>query len=217
MYIWMKRVSREVTITEGIVSDMDILKGRKSDASRERDEKRMTDSQLLELYRTDPERAAAVTADAYYGYVFTIAAGKLSGFPREDAEEVADDVLLRFWREYERVDLTRGSVKAYICLLAQSMALNRRRELTKNAQDLPLDEAISSAAEDSIEQRIRSSELLRRVSELPEIDRKAVLMRYFYGLPHRDIAERLGLSDAAVRKKIERALKKLGADKEGLL
>ena len=45
-------------------------------------------------------------------------------------------------------------------------------------------------------------------------DRKAVLMRYFYGMPHRDIARRLGIKEAAARKKIERALKKLGAGKE---
>lgn len=178
----------------------------------------MTDSELLELYETDPQSAAAYTAETYNAYIYAIVSNKLYGFPREDAEEVADDVLVRFWRDYKRVDLERGSVKAYICLLAQSLALNRRRELSRSASVLPLDEAVNSQADDSIESRMRGKELLSRLSTLPDDDRKAVLMRYFYGMPHREIAARLGIKEAAARKKIERALKKLGADiKEGSL
>ena len=194
-------------------SRADVSDGRK----RTEGDKKMTDSELLALYRTDPQRAAKITSDMYYAYALTVAANKLNGFPREDAEEVADDVLVRFWRDHERVDLSRGSVKAYICLLAQSLALNRRRELARSASDLPLDEAVNTQAEDSAEQKQRSRELLECLKKLPDSDRKAVMMRYFYGMPHREIAQRMGMSEAAVRKKIERALKKLGANKEGLL
>ncbi len=177
----------------------------------------MTDSELLALYDDDPQKAVLVTSQTYYAYIFTIAADKLRGFPREDAEEVADDVLVRFWRDHDKVDLSRGSVKAYICLLAQSLALNRREQLTRGLGDLPLEDAAASAADDGLERRLLRKELLRRVSQLPDADRRAVMLRYFYGLPHREISERLGISEAAVRKKIERALKKLGSDKEGLL
>ena len=111
----------------------------------------------------------------------------------------------------------RGSVKAYICVLAKSLALNKREQLSHRAADLPLDEAADVADNDTPERKLGRRELLYKVSQLNDTDRKAVVMRYFYGMPHAEIAALLGIGEAAVRKRIGRALKKIGEEMEGLL
>jgi RNA polymerase sigma factor (sigma-70 family) len=47
--------------------------------------------------------------------------------------------------------------------------------------------------------------------ELAESDREAILMRYFEKRQLREIGERLGLSEEAARKRVDRALEKLRA------
>lgn len=177
----------------------------------------MSDAELLELYTTDSERAVGITAEKYSAYVYAIVRDKLAGYPDEDIEETVDDVFIRFWQDSGRVDLRRGSIKAYICLLAKSLAKNRRGQLSRRENELPLDDTPELADEDTPERRLARRELLHRVSKLSDDDRKAVVMRYFYGMPHAEIASRLGMSEQLVRKRISRALKKLGKEMEGWL
>ena len=177
----------------------------------------MSDAELLRLYAIDQKRAVQITAEQYSAYVYAIVRDKLAGYSEEDVEETVSDVFIRFWRDSAKVDLRRGSVKAYICVLAKSLALNRREQLSHRTADLPLDEAADVADNDTPEHGLARRELLNRVSRLNDTDRKAVVMRYFYGMPHAEIAARLGIGEAAVRKRIGRALKKLGEEMEGLL
>ena len=177
----------------------------------------MSDAELLKLYATDTKRAVGITAQQYSAYVYAIIRDKLSGYSEEDIEETVNDVFIRFWRDSGKVDLKRGSVKAYICVLAKSLALNRRKQLSHRSDELPLDEAADNADNDTPERKLVRRELLYRVSRLSGTDRKAVVMRYFYAMPHAEIAAQLGISEAAVRKRIGRALKKLGEQMEGWL
>ncbi|MBR1765286.1 MAG: sigma-70 family RNA polymerase sigma factor [Ruminococcus sp.] len=171
----------------------------------------MTDSELLGLYKTDVSRAVRLTAEIYHSYVQKIVSGRLAGAPREDIEEAVNDVFIRFWQDVDRVDLARGSIKAYISVLAQSIAVNRYRQLARH-EALPLDEA---AAEAPQEQLIEREALIAALKALDLIDRRIVLMRHYYLMPHADIAKALGMKEPAVRKRLERALKKLRT--EGLL
>ena len=172
----------------------------------------MTDSELLRLYKTDPERAVRLTAEIYHGYVLKIVSGRLVGASREDIEETVCDVFIRFWQDAERIDLERGSVKAYISVLAQSIALNRYHSLARH-ESLPLDE--DTASEAPQEQVIEREALISALRALDPTDRKIVLMRHYYLMPHAEIAAALGMKEPAIRKRLERALKMLRT--EGLL
>ena len=51
--------------------------------------------------------------------------------------------------------------------------------------------------------------MLAAIQTLPTENQEAIRMRYFEGLPTKDIAERLGKSDVAVRVMLTRAIQKL--------
>ena len=154
----------------------------------------MTDSELLKLYKTNEQRAVRLTVEIYYAYVLKIVSGRLSDASPEDIEETVSDVFIRFWQDADKIDLSRGSIKAYISVLAQSIAANRYRQLARS-RVLPLDEDIVP-------------------SEAPH-SRSIVMMRYYYSMSHAEIAKVIGLKEPAVRKRLERALKKLRKETEG--
>ena len=55
----------------------------------------------------------------------------------------------------------------------------------------------------------REEKLLAALSELPEMQREALRMRYVESLPTKQIAEKLGKTDGALRVMLTRSLKKL--------
>ena len=71
--------------------------------------------------------------------------------------------------------------------------------------ELRTQENVSETAE--INERNRT--LLRLVEELGEPDSTIILMRFYYKRSSAEIAKKLGLKSSTVRKRIERALKKL--------
>ena len=57
--------------------------------------------------------------------------------------------------------------------------------------------------------RERAAKLMATIEALPEEQQKLIRWRHFENLPHRVIAERLGISEAAVRQRWKSALEKL--------
>lgn len=73
------------------------------------------------------------------------------------------------------------------------------------AYDLPTDDP---TPEEQVSDRQQLHLLALAVAELPERGRRAFLMRAVDGLSHREIGDRLGVTDEAVQKSIAKSLKK---------
>ncbi|MBR1749435.1 MAG: sigma-70 family RNA polymerase sigma factor [Ruminococcus sp.] len=171
----------------------------------------MTDEKLISLYRTDTRRAVRLTAEIYYGYVYKIVSGRLAGAAKEDVEETVSDVFIRLWQDIDRIDLKKGSIKAYISVIAQSIAKNRCLKLSRQ-QAMPLEED-TVADSDDMQMRITDREaLINALKALDPTDRKIVILRFYYLCPHAEIAKAVGLKETAVRKRLERTLKKLRSE-----
>lgn len=175
----------------------------------------MTDIELLGLYKTDEQRAVRLTAEIYHAYVLKIVSGRLADASPEDIEETVSDVFIRFWQDADKIDLSRGSIKAYISVLAQSIAANKYRSLRRD-RSLPLDGETASSEE--LHSRLTERQaLIEALKALGDTDRRIVIMRYYYSMSHSEIAKTLGMKEPAVRKRLERALKKLRTETEGSL
>lgn len=93
-------------------------------------------------------------------------------------------------------------------MTAQRHCIDLFRKVTGRAQAVPLDEI----AELSNEQEIyaeNSTELMNAIRSLGEPDTQIFLRRYFFGQRNKDIAKDLGMTAAAVNKRISRGLVKL--------
>jgi RNA polymerase sigma-70 factor (ECF subfamily) len=139
-----------------------------------------------------------------------------------DAEDVVQDVFLRFWQSPDRFDAARGPLGAFLRLMARSRALDvwradhaamrakDRLELGAARDEVRLDERPGDAAE-LHEQRRTVQEALRR---LPPEQREAVVLSYWGGLSGRELAERSGLAFGTARSRIRLGVEKLRGDAE---
>lgn len=128
----------------------------------------------------------------------------LRGLPREDAEECANDVMLRLLSRREDYDPDRGSLETYVRVMARSEALSRRRKTPPNL--LPLDETlyITGGPEEYIGDIVEAV-----ISQLEERERMIFTLRFLYGMDGRETALRLGMSRAALDVAVLRLRRKL--------
>ena len=137
-----------------------------------------------------------------------------------DADEVTLDVYFQVWRTASRYDARRGSVAAWLSMMARSRAIDRLRSAGSPALPPPLSDedaafANLAASDPDPEQanlanaeraRIRSA--LRALS--PE-QRQAIRLAFFRGLTHRELAAHLGEPLGTVKTRIRCALQRLRA------
>jgi len=138
---------------------------------------------------------------------------------REDAEEVAQDTLLKVFESFDKLQ-DPEKVKPWVFRIAKNYCLmKRRRSVFAPERELSLDELLPDAAgagrpmqvaddaELPDEQVLRSelsAELKRALRELPETYRSVVLLRDVEGLSTAEAAEVLDLSLDTLKQRLHR-------------
>jgi RNA polymerase sigma-70 factor, ECF subfamily len=147
--------------------------------------------------------------EAVYNYVrFQVA-------EPDAAEDIVADTFLRAVRAVSRFDESRGAARAWLLAIARNLVHDHRRRV-RVRQYIPLG-TMGDLVEDapSPEERLLRKEevgrLLDALAGLGDDDREIVSLRYGSGLDGRDVAEMLGISEANVRTRLWRALKRLKA------
>ena len=151
-----------------------------------------------ELYRG---HAREVTRFAFY----------LAGDAAE-AEDIASETFVRAWAA--EAPARARSLRAYLFAIARN--LHRRRHALAQ-RERPLDEAAEREGGDLEAELAGRSELggvLALLQALPEIDRAALLMRAFHGLPYEEIAAALEISPSNAKVKVHRARARLARMRE---
>jgi RNA polymerase sigma-70 factor (ECF subfamily) len=128
-----------------------------------------------------------------------------------DAEDVAQEVFVRFYREMRARRLVENP-KAWLFRAAHNLAIDRLRVLR---HDRPYDRVESEAVADNSQEaeqallaRERHTRVLRSLEELSPQERRCMELRT-EGLRYREIAEVLGVRVSTVETNLSRAVKKL--------
>lgn len=151
------------------------------------------DSRIIDLLITSPSQGIAEAVKEYGGAVKTICHTILSGFSEQDAEEAAADSFAALWKNIGQYDPKRNtSLKHYLYGIARNTALNKRRTLSRRKEDppdeqLPDDQNVELWFEHYSDQQI----VRQTVNEMKPPDRDIFILRYFYGMPVKQIAQRL--------------------------
>ena len=157
----------------------------------------------LPLIRRIAAGEEAAVAELYdrYGRVLYAVVYRVVG-ERADAEEVVMEAFAQVWREAPKFTPDRGSVAAWLTMIARSRALDlvrsrqRRERLTTEAarDDADRAPAMSQRRPDP-SHAVEHGERQRRVAEalatLSPPQRDAIELAYFEGLSQSEIAERL--------------------------
>ncbi|SNQ47787.1 RNA polymerase, sigma-24 subunit, ECF subfamily [Frankia canadensis] len=130
------------------------------------------------------------------------------------AADVTQEVFVQFWRSPLVYDPGRGSLRAWLALLAHRRAVDwvraeqRRRglplaiaERASDVEAVPVDEVVVDA--ETVE-RVR-----RGVRGLPSALRVAVELAFYQGLTYRQVAAELGIPEGTAKSRLRLALQRL--------
>lgn len=136
--------------------------------------------------------------------------------PQADAEEIVQDVFVRIWKSAVRFDEERGSFVAWLMTIARNRVLDElRREGTARRSLEKIEDVLLHSADPSVDldetvwSKQRRRAMLEALRELPEEQRRAVVLAYFGGLTRASIARELGWPLGTVKKRIQLGLQKL--------
>ena len=127
------------------------------------------------------------------------------------AEDVAQDTMLAALSTPPLAGSDVRSLRAWLARVATNLAHLSLRHSTRRTQRearAARPERVCSAAE-AVERASQLQHVVETLLALEEPYRSAVLLRFFEGLSHAQIAERVGASPAAVRKRLSRGLERL--------
>ena len=138
---------------------------------------------------------------------------------RHDAEEVAQDTLLRAYRalvEYPPERVRELKQKAWLHRIAVNVVRNRVRGLRPRLVELNGSEPDRSAGpEEDVIRRAEVDALAARVACLPARYREAVVLRHVQELSYAEVAETLGQPVGTVKANVHRGLKMLRGENHG--
>jgi RNA polymerase sigma-70 factor (ECF subfamily) len=169
------------------------------------------DAELLQAIAERDEHALALLYDRYRLILFGLTMRILNSRP--EAEDVLQEVLLQVWRRASDFDPLRGKPFTWLVMLARSRAIDRLRQLgvrdrlTESvAREAP--EEASDASVDTLHSEQR--EIVKRaLAELPEEQRRVLLLAYFEGLTQAEIAALLATPLGTVKTRMRAGMKKL--------
>ncbi len=171
----------------------------------------LTDEALVARMAEEDQEALSALYDRHRSVVFSLILRILRD--RAEAEEVLTDVFFQAWRGARGFDPLRGSVIAWLVMLARSRALDRLRREGRRAAGLTAIEEQAhatpppaSAAGEAAEQQLRRSRIQTALGQLSAQQRGALELAYFGGMSHSEIADKLGEPLGTIKTRIRQGL-----------
>ena len=129
---------------------------------------------------------------------------------RSEAEDVAQDVFLKFWRQPFLFDADKARFGTWI----YRVTVNRALDITRKVRPEPLEAGMdvpdhAASAVEMIARRQRVEALAREVALLPERQRAALALSYQAELPDVEAAASMGVSVKAYESLLVRARRAL--------
>jgi len=132
--------------------------------------------------------------------------------PRDEAEDVRQQVFLEVWRSRARFDPDRR-LEPWVLAIAKRRAIDhlRRRSRTPSQPVAVLPLPAPDGARHFTETHAEAAELRDALAVLPFEQREALELAYFHDMTQPQIAEQLGVPLGTVKARSFRALRKLAA------
>ena len=171
------------------------------------------DALLMERIRAGDDQALAAVYDQHAGAVYGLA--RRVAQDEQLACDVTQEVFTYLWEMPHRVDLSRGSLRTYLTLLAHRRAVDevrrrrtRSRAETAPAQPEPEDEP-GTGAIDRATATWRTRPVTVLLGMLPAEQRAAVQLAYYDGLTYVQVAKALGIPEETAKSQLRTALASL--------
>lgn len=174
----------------------------------------VADDQLLQRYARGEAGAARMLADRHLPRLLSYAARMLGG-DRAEAEDVAQEAMLRLWRIAPEWRPGEAAVSTWLYRVSANLCTDRlRRRTRRRAVDLDSAPEVSDGMPSAEARMIagdRMAALQAAVDTLPDRQRQAVVLRHMEGLTNPEIAMVMEIGVEAVESLTARGKRALAA------
>lgn len=173
----------------------------------------MTDKELLNLLRSDPDTGIKQLIHRYSGFVYAVAKGSMESVcDSSEIEDCVADVFIRFNSSLPSFR-AEASIKTYLGVIARNTAANYllKHRLPTSSMDAEdhIDIPDPSNLEDSIINMTLKAPVIEAVKALGHPDADIIFRKYYLGHSSKIIAADLNMTVANVDSRTSRALSKL--------
>jgi RNA polymerase sigma-70 factor (ECF subfamily) len=165
------------------------------------------DMRVVARVRAGDQQALSELYDRYSKLVYSVALRILQDTGA--AEDLLQDVFLQLWRKPDAFDSSRGSLAAWLAVIARHRSIDRLRQ---RRPETDIEDCVITSATDLGDETQRSLmiEKVRVVmNELAPDQRTAMEMAFFEGLTHTEIAEKTGEPLGTIKTRIRSGLQLL--------
>lgn len=175
-----------------------------------------SDEALLRQISRAETQALSELYDRYGRLVFSLAVRVVGD--SETAEEITQDVFVQVWKKAQTYQPDLGRPVTWLVSIARHRAIDmlRRRRVRPSErldgleeEDFPLKTLDEDAPEHLSELSQSRERLQRALASLPEEQRRVLLLAYFEGLSHRELAEKFSQPLGTVKTRLRLGLQKL--------
>ena len=127
------------------------------------------------------------------------------------AEDVTQEVFVYLWRQPERFDPTRGTLRAWLGVLAHRRSVDTvRRESRRSRLESRCEpDEFAPDADDVVTMGWIGGRVREAIDKLPAEQREAVVLAYFGGRTYRQVATELDIPEGTAKSRLRLALGKL--------
>ena len=130
------------------------------------------------------------------------------GAGNDEAEDIAQDVMLRLWQMHDELDQYR-SVEALVSLMARHQLRNHQRRKPSEVLDEAMIVSMNTSPHEVLETKENEEWLSAKLQQLPTTQRTLLYMRQVERKSHEEIAILLGIEVTSVSTLLARARRTL--------
>ena len=172
---------------------------------------RTKDELLLERAGAGDQAAFLLLYERYRGPIFRFAYRLVGSV--EVAEDITHDCFLSLIRKSGNFDPARASLRTYLYAAARNLAMKYFRDSGRETAIDDLSEAPAAPKREEPLEQVLDAELVAKVkaavSDLPPLQREALVLFEYEGLPMNEIAGIVGCDVGAVKGRLHRARERL--------
>jgi len=170
------------------------------------------DTDLLERIRARDAKAFALLYDRHSRAAYALA-WRILGDPT-GVEDVVQEAFLEVWRGSDAYHQDHGQVRTWLLAIVHHRAIDyvRRRSYREDRQQTLEDVGVTTDSADTWEQARQSVEgqqVREALARLPRDQQDSILLAYFDGYTHAEIARTLGIPLGTVKGRLRIGLQKM--------
>lgn len=167
-----------------------------------------TDEALLQAGANADAEAYRQLVERHLPFVRAVATRMLQD--AAEADDIAQEVFLRLWRNLPTLAADGRGAKAWLRRVTANLCIDRIRANAKTTvTDRPPDQEVEASQMDGMSEKALAARVAAALQQLPKRQRLALVLFHFEGLSQQEVSEAMSVSQEAVESLLGRARRKL--------